>query len=69
MIVFIYRLKKCNVFVTYENDLCFIMKQKIGGILMKNPKTLLIIDYTNDFVDTSGALTTGKPGQKSNLKF
>lgn len=36
---------------------------------MKNPKTLLIIDYTNNFVDTSGALTTGKPGQKSNLKF
>lgn len=31
---------------------------------MKNPKALLIIDYTNDFVDTSGALTTGKPGQK-----
>lgn len=27
-------------------------------------QALLIIDYTNDFVATKGALTTGKPGQK-----
>lgn len=31
---------------------------------MKNPEALLIIDYTNDFVADSGALSTGKPGQK-----
>ncbi|KRM69079.1 isochorismatase hydrolase [Apilactobacillus ozensis DSM 23829 = JCM 17196] len=31
---------------------------------MKEPEALLIIDYTNDFVDSNGALTVGKPGQK-----
>lgn len=36
---------------------------------MKNPEALLIIDYTNDFVADSGALSTGKPGQKLNQKF
>lgn len=28
-------------------------------------KALLIIDYTNDFVDDKGALTCGKPELKS----
>ena len=27
-------------------------------------KALLIIDYTNDFVDDKGALTCGKPAQE-----
>ena len=27
-------------------------------------KALIVIDYTNDFVATDGALTTGEPGQK-----
>lgn len=27
-------------------------------------EALLIIDYTNDFVATDGALTCGEPGQK-----
>ncbi|MGR3742322.1 cysteine hydrolase family protein [Companilactobacillus sp. DQM5] len=29
-----------------------------------NNESLLIIDYTNDFVATNGALSCGKPGQK-----
>lgn len=31
---------------------------------MANHQALLIIDYTNDFVATQGALTCGEPGQK-----
>lgn len=30
---------------------------------MSSKQALLIIDYTNDFVDDKGALTCGKPGQ------
>ncbi|MFD1673034.1 cysteine hydrolase family protein [Agrilactobacillus yilanensis] len=31
---------------------------------MSNPRALLIIDYTNDFVADKGSLTCGLPGQK-----
>lgn len=32
-------------------------------------KALLVIDYTNDFVTTDGALTCGEPGQKLETKI
>lgn len=31
---------------------------------MQSPTALLIIDYTNDFVDERGALTCGQPAQQ-----
>lgn len=35
---------------------------------MSANEALLIIDYTNDFVATDGALTCGYPGQKKLLE-